>query len=40
MRSRTSPVHPVWWDAPSPAPVSPWKYSWNHSWSFHAGSLW
>ena len=23
----TRPVHPVWWDAPSPAPLSPWKYS-------------
>ncbi len=23
----TSPVHPVWWEAPSPRPVSPWKYS-------------
>ena len=23
----TSPVHPVWWLAPSPAPLSPWKYS-------------
>ena len=23
----TSPVQPVWWLAPSPAPVSPWKYS-------------
>ena len=21
------PVHPVWWLAPSPAPLSPWKYS-------------
>src|ERR687886_2436102 len=25
----TSAVHPVWWLAPTPAPVSPWKYSWN-----------
>jgi hypothetical protein len=25
------PVQPVWCDAPSPAPVSPWKYSWNSS---------
>ncbi len=25
----TSPVHPVWWEAPTPRPVSPWKYSWN-----------
>ena len=23
----TIPVHPVWWLAPSPAPLSPWKYS-------------
>ena len=23
----TTPVHPVWWLAPSPAPFSPWKYS-------------
>ena len=23
----TSPVQPVWWLAPTPAPVSPWKYS-------------
>ena len=23
----TSAVHPVWWLAPNPAPVSPWKYS-------------
>ena len=22
-----SPVHPVWWLAPRPAPLSPWKYS-------------
>ena len=26
-RSATRPVHPVWCDAPSPAPVLPWKYS-------------
>ena len=25
----TSAVQPVWWLAPSPRPVSPWKYSWN-----------
>ena len=24
-----SPVQPVWCDAPTPRPVSPWKYSWN-----------
>ena len=23
----TKPVQPVWWLAPSPAPLSPWKYS-------------
>lgn len=23
----TNPVHPVWWLAPMPAPLSPWKYS-------------
>jgi len=23
----TRPVQPVWWEAPSPAPLSPWKYS-------------
>jgi len=23
----TTPVHPVWWLAPMPAPLSPWKYS-------------
>ena len=23
----TNPVHPVWWLAPNPAPLSPWKYS-------------
>ena len=23
------PVQPVWWDAPTPLPVSPSKYSWN-----------
>ena len=30
-RSATRPVQPVWCDAPSPAPVSPWKYSKNSS---------
>ena len=29
MRSATSPVQPVWWEAPRPAPVSPSKYSKN-----------
>ena len=27
MSRATSPVQPVWWLAPSPAPLSPWKYS-------------
>ena len=27
MARATRPVHPVWWLAPSPAPLSPWKYS-------------
>ena len=27
--SAIRPVHPVWCDAPSPAPLSPWKYSLN-----------
>ena len=39
IRSATSPVQPVWWEAPSPAPVSPWKYSWNGIRSCQAGSL-
>jgi hypothetical protein len=26
----TTAVQPVWWLAPSPCPVSPWKYS-QHS---------
>ena len=26
-RGATRPVHPVWWLAPRPAPLSPWKYS-------------
>jgi hypothetical protein len=29
MSLATSPVHPVWWLAPIPAPLSPWKYSWK-----------
>src|SRR3954466_11722575 len=36
--SATSPVHPVWCDAPSPAPVSPSKYSWKSSASRHVAS--
>jgi hypothetical protein len=27
----TSAVQPVWWLAPTPAPVSPWKYSWKRT---------
>ena len=38
IRSAIPPVHPVWCEAPNPAPLSPWKYSWNKSWSFQAGS--
>ena len=37
--SPTSPVQPVWWLAPSPAPLSPWKYSLNRTLSFQAGSV-
>ena len=37
-RWATRPVQPVWCDAPMPAPVSPWKYSWNSSRSRHSGS--
>ena len=40
MRWATSPVQPVWCEAPMPAPVSPWKYSWNWSRSCHSGSVW
>jgi hypothetical protein len=29
MRLATSPDQPVWWEAPSPCPVSPWKNSYN-----------
>jgi hypothetical protein len=25
----TNPVQPVWWAAPRPAPLSPWKHSWK-----------
>ena len=39
MRSATTPVQPVWCVAPSPAPLSPWKYSLNTRLSFQAGSL-
>src|SRR5262249_43126322 len=27
MARAITPVHPVWWLAPMPAPLSPWKYS-------------
>src|SRR5207249_3574578 len=40
MRSATRPVQPVWCEAPSPAPVSPWKYSLNSSDWCQAGSDW
>ena len=40
MRSATRPVQPVWCDAPSPAPVSPWKYSWKGISPCQAGSVW
>ena len=36
-RSATSPVHPVWCDAPSPLPFSAWKYSWNGTRSARSG---
>ena len=39
IRSAISPVQPVWWAAPSPAPLSPWKYSLNTRLSFQAGSF-
>src|SRR5205085_11426362 len=39
-RSATRPVQPVWWEAPSPAPVSPWKYSWNGRRPCQAASVW
>ena len=35
----TRPVQPVWWMAPTPRPVSPWKYSWNSTWSRKCGSF-
>jgi|GEM_PF-50584 len=40
MRSATRPVQPVWWEAPRPAPLSPWKYSWNGMSPCQAGSVW
>ena len=39
IRCATSPVQPVWCEAPRPAPVSPWKYSWNWSRSRQSGSV-
>src|SRR5581483_8633368 len=33
----TSPVHPVWCAAPSPCPLSPWKYSKNGMLSRNSG---
>ena len=38
--SATAPVQPVWWLAPRPAPLSPWKYSWNRIRSRQCGSSW
>ena len=38
MQRTTSAVHPVWWLAPTPRPVSPWKYSWNSTRSRQWGS--
>jgi hypothetical protein len=35
----TRAVHPVWWLAPSPAPLSPWKYSLNSRQSRQNGSV-
>src|SRR5262245_48960353 len=35
----TSAVQPVWCVAPRPAPVSPWKYSWNVIQSRKFGSV-
>ena len=37
--SATTPVQPVWWEAPRPAALSPWKYSLKTRLSFHAGSF-
>ena len=34
----TRAVQPVWWLAPKPAPVSPWKYSWKRTRSRQCGS--
>jgi hypothetical protein len=39
IRSATRPVQPVWWEAPSPAPLSPWKYSKNVMLSRQRGSV-
>ncbi len=39
IRWATSAVHPVWCSAPRPAPVSPWKYSWNGTLSRQRGSV-
>ena len=37
MNRTTSAVQPVWWLAPTPRPVSPWKYSWNSTRSRQCG---
>jgi len=36
-RPATSAVHPVWWVAPRPSPVSPSKYSLNVTWLRQSG---
>src|SRR5262249_9229891 len=36
----TSAVQPVWWLAPIPAPLSPWKYSWTRIKTLECGSSW
>ena len=37
-RRTTREVHPVWWEAPRPSPVSAWKYSWKRSRSCQWGT--
>ena len=37
IRSATTPVQPVWWNAPIAAPLSPWKYSLKIRLSCQAG---
>lgn len=40
IRSATSAVQPVWCQAPSPAPLSPWKYSGKAIRSRQSGWVW